>query len=52
MGFLSEELPGSELRELVVDDYRIIYRCRDKTVEVLTVVHGARILRSRDLESG
>ena len=42
------EFPASGLREVIVGDYRVIYRVLEprKTVEVLTVRHGARLLES------
>jgi len=43
------ELPGSELRELVEGNYRMVYRVREKRVEVLTVFEGHRQLPSEDL---
>ncbi len=43
------ELPGSGVRELVVDDYRIVYRRTASTIEVLTVFEGHRLLRREDL---
>ncbi len=33
------------LRELIRDSYRIVYRLRGDVVEVVTVYHGARLLR-------
>lgn len=36
-----------DLRELIVDSYRVIYRLRSERVDVLAIVHG-----SRDLASG
>ena len=32
------------LREIVIRSYRVIYRVRRDTVEILTVIHGARKL--------
>ena len=45
-GRIVPEFPGSGLREILVGDYRIIYRAakRPSRVEVLTVRHGARLL--------
>ena len=43
------ELPGSGLRELIVDNYRIVYRRTPKAVEVLTVFEGHRLLRLDEL---
>lgn len=43
------EIPGSGLRELVVDSYRIVYRRVPNTIEVLTVFEGHRLLRRDEL---
>jgi addiction module RelE/StbE family toxin len=43
------DLPG--YREIVVGNYRIVYQYVEKKVEVLTVFHGSRLLRERDLEA-
>ena len=43
------ELPESGLRELIVDNYRIVYRRTPKAVEVLTVFEGHRLLRLDEL---
>jgi plasmid stabilization system protein ParE len=31
-----------ELREIVVGNYRVIYRLKEQCVEILTVIHAAR----------
>jgi plasmid stabilization system protein ParE len=33
------------LREVVYENYRVVYRVRPDAVEILTVFHGARLLR-------
>jgi len=38
------EFERAEIREVIVSNYRIIYRYRDDAVEILTVYHGARLL--------
>jgi len=45
-GRIVPEFPGSGLREIIVGNYRIIYRAakRPPRVEILTVRHGARLL--------
>jgi hypothetical protein len=37
------------LRDLVVGNYRLVYRRRPETVEVLTVFEGHRLLRRDEL---
>jgi plasmid stabilization system protein ParE len=39
---LGEQSP--EARELLVSDYRILYRVLDDAVEIVTVFHGRRLL--------
>ena len=46
------EIPESGLRELIVDNYRIVYRRTPKAVEVLTVFEGHRLLRPDELPTG
>jgi len=43
------EIPGSGLRELLVGNYRLVYRRGSKEIEVLTVFEGHRLLRREDL---
>lgn len=43
------ELPESGLRELIVGNYRIVYRQTREAVEVLTVFDGHRLLRIDEL---
>lgn len=42
LGRVVPELSGSEYRELIERQYRIVYRVREKTVEVATVFEGYR----------
>ena len=46
------EMPRSGLRELIVDNYRIVYRPTPSNVEVLTVFEGHRLLRREELPEG
>jgi addiction module RelE/StbE family toxin len=47
MGRHIPEAEEPNLRELIVESYRIMYRVRPERVDILAVVHG-----SRDLGSG
>ena|SRR6187402_632536 len=38
------EARNPEIRELILGNYRIIYRFRDDLVEILSVYHSARLL--------
>jgi toxin ParE1/3/4 len=42
------ERDDQAIRELLVGNYRIVYRLRDDTAEILTVFHGARLFPSLD----
>ena len=42
LGRVVPEVPEGELRDLVEKQYRIVYRVREKTVEVATVFEGYR----------
>ena len=43
------EIPDSGLRELIVGNYRLVYRRTPKSVEVLSVFEGHRLLRPNEL---
>jgi toxin ParE1/3/4 len=44
------ELPELNLRELIHGNYRLVYRVRGRSVEILTVFEGHRLLRSDELK--
>ncbi len=44
-GRLVPEVGDESLREVVYRNYRIVYRLRHETVEIVTVFHGARLFR-------
>ena len=48
-GRIIPEIPGSGLRELLVGNYRIVYRHTAKMIEILTVFEGHRLLRREEL---
>ena len=50
-GSVALELADPEIREVVVGNYRLIYRYRQKTIEVLMIFHSARLLREEELEN-
>ena len=45
------ELPGSDLRELIEGNYRIVYRARPPRVEILTVFEGHQRFPLADVDS-
>ena len=49
LGRVPPELPGSQLRELVEGNYRIVYRIRGDDIEVLTVFEGHHLLPTEDV---
>jgi len=50
MGRSVPELAGSDLRELIEGNYRIVYRIRARRIEVLTVFEGHHLLPVQDLQ--
>ena len=44
-GRVVPEIGHESIREIVQGNYRIVYRLRSDTIEVVTVFHGARLLR-------
>lgn len=45
IGRIVPELGREDIRERIVGNYRIVYRVRARTIEVLTVFEGHRALR-------
>ena len=43
-GRIVPELSNPGVREILLGNYRIVYRTTDDLVEILTVYHGARLL--------
>jgi Plasmid stabilization system protein len=50
MGRIVPELANPDIRELVFKKYRIIYRLKEKRIEILTVFEGHRLLRIDEIE--
>jgi len=44
LGRVVPDIGDKAIRELILGNYRIIYRLRSEAVEVLTIHHGARLL--------
>jgi plasmid stabilization system protein ParE len=44
LGRMVPDYQRDEIRELIVDDYRLIYRLVDDEVRILTILHGSRDL--------
>lgn len=47
-GRVVPEIGGESIRELFVFQYRVIYEIKVETVNILTVIHGKRILHKED----
>jgi plasmid stabilization system protein ParE len=45
-GRVVPELKDPAIREIILGNYRIVYRLKNKTAEILTIYHGAKLLRS------
>ena len=45
MGRIVPELKGTEIREILYRNFRIIYRLKDNFLELARIIHGSRILR-------
>jgi plasmid stabilization system protein ParE len=43
-GRIVPELNDPDIREVILGNYRIVYRIRPDLIEILTVYHGARLL--------
>ena len=50
LGRIVPEMQDESIREVILHSYRIIYRIHQGDVHVLTVHHGARLLRDTDVE--
>lgn len=44
-GRIVPEVDDDSLREVIYGDYRLVYRLRTESVEVVTIHHAARLLR-------
>lgn len=44
-GRMVPEYQREDIREHIMQNYRIVYRVKPKAVEIVAIVHGARLLR-------
>ena len=51
LGRIVPELETETIREMILGNYRIIYRIREEEVQVVTVHHGARLLDVDKIEA-
>lgn len=45
IGRVVPEFKNENIREIFVKSYRIIYRIENETIFIVTVIHGARLLK-------
>ena len=50
-GRIVPEINNPQIREIILGDYRIIYRCRKNIVEIITVYHASRLLNPNTITS-
>ncbi len=50
-GRIVPELNRKEVREVILGNYRVIYRVKEKIVEILTVYHSARLLDVKKIKN-
>jgi hypothetical protein len=43
------EIDADHMREIIEGKYRIVYRLRQKSVEILTVMEGHKLLKEDDV---
>ena len=49
LGRVVPEINNPLVREIILGNYRIVYRFNDEIIEILTVYHGARLLDPKKL---
>lgn len=52
LGRIVPELEIESIREIILGNYRLIYRIREDEVHVVTVHHGARLLDAKKFAGG
>lgn len=50
MGRTVPEIANPDIRELIFKKYRIVYRLKKSSIEILTVFEGHRLLRIEEIE--
>jgi toxin ParE1/3/4 len=48
-GRIVPEIGNEDIRELVLKNYRIIYKISEKSINILTIFEGHRLLRNNEL---
>jgi plasmid stabilization system protein ParE len=49
-GRIVPEFKKENLRELLIDNYRLVYRIKKTSIEIITVFEGHRQLNKKDLK--
>lgn len=49
-GRIVPEFNQDNLRELLIENYRLVYRIKSATVEIITVFEGHRQIKAKDLK--
>ncbi len=49
-GRIVPEFDQNNLRELLIENYRLVYRIKSVSVEIITVFEGHRQLKAKDLK--
>lgn len=49
MGRIVPEFSSPEIREIIVRNYRIVYRLKESIIEILTVFEGHRLIREDEI---
>lgn len=47
-GRVVPEFDDVNLREIIFHNYRIVYRVKQKSIEIVLVTHGAKIIKQKD----
>ena len=48
-GRIVPEFNKENLRELIIENYRLVYRMKTNQIEILTVFEGHRLLKNKDI---
>jgi addiction module RelE/StbE family toxin len=49
-GRIVPEIANQAIREIIVRKYRIVYRIKDNTIEIITVFEGHMLLKHEEIE--
>jgi toxin ParE1/3/4 len=50
IGRIVPEISNPSIRELIYRNYRVVYRIRKKTIEIITVFEGHRLLKKDEIK--